>query len=142
MSFLFRWKHQDGSIVEFSEKGWRADDPEKEAWLIKMSAPGSPSPVLTIAMKIWLQTNCQLVESRGLDEAHILTSVPGKRCKERVRPETVAKNSSDRVSRPWDEKRGSVRRGGRKTVITQRSIQLACDEFFRSHGMSRGGFNR
>jgi hypothetical protein len=30
MTFLFKWRHQDGSTVEFSDKGWRSDDPEKK----------------------------------------------------------------------------------------------------------------
>ena len=29
MNFTFKWKHRDGSIVEFSAQGLRSDDPEK-----------------------------------------------------------------------------------------------------------------
>ena len=29
MNFAFKWKHRDGSIVEFSAQGWRSDDPGK-----------------------------------------------------------------------------------------------------------------
>ena len=89
MNFQYRWKHKDGSIVEFSEKGWRADDPEKDAWLNQMSAGCSPSPVLTLAIKIWLQRNCELVESRGLDEAHNLNGFNGKRSNEFDRPDNL-----------------------------------------------------
>jgi len=65
MTFLFRWKHVDGSIVEFSENGWTSDDGEKRDWLIKMSEFCSSSPVLAPAIRIWLQENCQLVEFIG-----------------------------------------------------------------------------
>ena len=142
MSFRFRWKHKDGSIVEFSEKGWRADDPGKDAWLNKMSARYSPSPVLTLGIKIWLQRNCQLVEFRGLDEAHSLNGFPGKRGNEFDRPEAAAGDASHSVSRPSKEKSEAVRRGGRKAMISRRSIELACDEFFRSRGMPPENFNQ
>lgn len=69
MSFLFRWKHKDGSIVEFSDHGWRSDDAEKSVWLIKMSDLCSSSPVLAPIIKIWLQENCQLVEFTGPEDA-------------------------------------------------------------------------
>jgi hypothetical protein len=90
MSFRYRWKHKDGSIVEFSEKGSRTDDPGKDAWLNKMSVRNSHSPVLTLGIKIWLQRNCQLVESGGLDEAHNLESFPVNRGNEFDRPEAAA----------------------------------------------------
>jgi hypothetical protein len=28
MVFLFRWRHNHGSAVEFSENSWEADDPQ------------------------------------------------------------------------------------------------------------------
>jgi hypothetical protein len=112
MSFRYRWKHKDGSIVEFSEKGWRTDDPGKDAWLNKMSVRNSPSPVLTVGIKIWLQRNCQLVEFRGLDEAHNLNSFPGNRGNEFDRPEASAGNASHSVSPPSKEKSEAVRQGG------------------------------
>ena len=142
MNFQYRWKHKDGSIVEFSEKGWRADDPEKEAWLTKMSAGCSPSPALTLAIKIWLQRNCELVESRGLDEAHNLNGFNGKRSNECDRPEADTGSASHSVARPSDEKSDPVSRGGRKAMISYRSIELACDQFFRSRGMPpKASFN-
>jgi hypothetical protein len=143
MSFQFRWKHKDGSIIEFSEKGWRADDPEKAAWLNKMSADGTPSPVLTLAIKIWLQSNCALVKSKGLDEAHNLDSFNGKRRDEFDRPEASTASASQNVERPSEEMSGPFRRGGRKAVINRRTIELACQEFFRSRGMPlKAGFNQ
>ncbi len=142
MSFRFRWKHKDGSIVEFSEKGWKTDDPGKDAWLNKMSARYSPSPVLTLGIKIWLQRNCQLVEFRGLDKAHNLNRFPGKRGHEFDRPEAAAGNASHSVSPPSNEKREAVRSAGRKAMISQHSIELACDQFFRSRGMPPKDFNQ
>jgi hypothetical protein len=62
MSFTFKWKHKDGSIVELSERGWRAQDPKRSAWLRKMSAHCGSSSVLTRAMKVWLQKNCKPVD--------------------------------------------------------------------------------
>jgi hypothetical protein len=141
MTFRFRWKHKDGSIVEFSEKGWRTDDPGKDAWLNKMSARYSPSPVLTLGIKIWLQRNCQLIESGGLDEAHNLKSFPVNRGNEIDRPEAAAGNASHGVSRRSKEKSEAVRPAGRKMMISHRSIELACDEFFRSRGMPPKDFN-
>jgi len=142
MSFRFRWKHKDGSIVEFSEKGWKTDDPGKDAWLNKMSARYSPSPVLTRGIKIWLQRNCQLVEFRGLDKAHNLNSFPGKRGNQLDQPEAAAGSASHSVSPPSNEKSEAVRPAGRKAMISQRSIELACDEFFRSRGMPPKDFNQ
>jgi hypothetical protein len=69
MTFLFGWKHNDGSIVEFSEKGWRSDDAGKGDWLLKMSELHSRSPVLAPPIRIWLQQNCQLVEVTGPKDA-------------------------------------------------------------------------
>ena len=142
MSFRFRWKHKDGSIVEFSEKGWRTDDPGKNAWLNKMSVRNGPSSVLTLGIKIWLQRNCQLVEFRGLDKGHNLNSFPGKRGNEFDRPEAAAGNASHSVSPPSNEKSEAVRPTGRKAKISQHSIELACDEFFRSRGMPPKDFNQ
>jgi hypothetical protein len=142
MSFRFRWRHNDGSIVEFSEKGWRTDDPEKDAWLNKMSVRNSPSPVFTLGIKIWLQKNCQLVESGGVDEADNLNNFPGKRGNEFDRSEATGGNASHSVSRPSEEKSEVVRPAGRKAMISRRSIELACDEFFRSRGMLPKDFNQ
>jgi hypothetical protein len=141
MSFRYRWKHKDGSIVEFSEKGWRTDDPGKDAWLNKMSVRNSPSPVLTLGIKIWLQRNCQLVESGGLDEAHNLKSFPVNRGNEFDRPEAAGGNANHSVSPPSKEKGEAVRPAGRKAMISHRSIESACDEFFRSRGMPPKDFN-
>jgi hypothetical protein len=143
MSFQFRWKHKDGSIVEFSEKGWRADDPEKDAWLNEMSAGRSPSPVLTLAIKIWLQSNCELVQSKAQDEAHKLNYLKRKRGNESNRPEEDTGTATQNVGRPIEAKSDPFRRRGRNAIINHRSIELACEEFFRSRGMPlKGGFNQ
>ena len=143
MSFQFRWKHKDGSIVEFSEKGWRTDDPEKDAWLNKMSAGGSPSPVLTLAIKIWLQSNCELIESSGQGEAHRLKSFNGGPGDEFDRPEADTANASQNVEHQSEETSDPLRRAGRRAMINHRSIELACQEFFRSRGMPlKVGFNQ
>jgi hypothetical protein len=142
MSFRFRWKHQDGSIVEFSEKGWRTDDPGRDAWLNRMSARYGPSPVLTRGIKIWLQRNCQPVEPSGPAKAHNLNGFPEKRGNESDRPEAAAGNASHSISPPSNEKSGTVRPAGRKSMISHRSIELACDEFFCSRGMLPKDFNQ
>jgi hypothetical protein len=63
--FLFRWRHKDGSIIEFSEQGWNSNDPKKRRWLIRMSGLFSSSPALTPRIKTWLTNNCHLLESTG-----------------------------------------------------------------------------
>ena len=135
MNFIFRWKHKDGSIVEFSEKGWRAEDPEKDVWLRKMSARCSPSPVLTLAIKIWLRKNCKPVDFRGPDEASFSTGLPEKRTDELERPAEIASPGKDSVSPRLNERSGTCGGGKVKKVLTKRSIDAACDEFFRSRGM-------
>ena len=142
MSFRFRWKHKDGSIVEFSEKGWRTDDPGRDEWLNRMSARYGPSPVLTRGIKIWLQRNCQPVEFSELDRANNLNGFPGKRGNEFDRPETAAGSTSHSVSPPANEKNEPVYPTGRKTTLSHRSIELACDEFFRSRGMRPKDFGQ
>jgi hypothetical protein len=135
MSFIFRWKHKDGSIVEFCEKGWRAEDPENNAWLSKMSGRCGPSPVLTRTIKIWLQKNCKPVDFRGSDELSFLTDCPVKRRSELERSVKVASPPNKSVSSLPNESSRSGRGSKGKTMATKRSIDTACDEFFRSRGM-------
>lgn len=63
--FLFRWRHKDGSIIEFSDQGWTSSDPRKRRWLLRMSALCSSSPALTPRIKVWLENNCRLIEFTG-----------------------------------------------------------------------------
>jgi hypothetical protein len=65
LPFLFRWKHADGSIVEFSDQGWGSDDPEKNEWLNKMSQLSASYPILSPAVRMWLRENCHLIEFSG-----------------------------------------------------------------------------
>jgi hypothetical protein len=62
MNFAFKWKHQDGSIVEFSPAGWRFDDPAKADWLTKMNQLSSSATAIAPAIRTWLQQYCELIE--------------------------------------------------------------------------------
>jgi hypothetical protein len=63
VNLCFKWKHQDGSIVEFSpNKGWTSDDPMKTEWLSKLNQPSSATPVIPPSVLNWLQQECQLIE--------------------------------------------------------------------------------
>jgi hypothetical protein len=127
MIFLFRWKHEDGSIVEFSHKGWKADDPEKEAWLVKMSELCSAAPVIAPGIRVWLNETCQLVEYKGpvapLSPARISDSTRELRPREPVNG-SVSPTFTGRI---W-----LFRRTRRKAKISFRMI-FAYDGFFRSN---------
>jgi len=78
--FLFRWRHRDGSIIEFSERGWTSDDPKKCRWLIQMSELFSSSPALTPRIKVWLKNNCRLIgfhRSRRIKDTRSEIRKPG-----------------------------------------------------------------
>jgi hypothetical protein len=62
MNFAFRWRHQDGSVVEFTMAGWRSDDPRKASWLSRMNQLYSLSPAIPPVVRNWLQLECELVE--------------------------------------------------------------------------------
>ena len=64
MNFTFKWKHRDGSIVEFSAVGWMSDDPAKANWLTKMNHLSSSPTAITPGIRIWLQQYCELIEFR------------------------------------------------------------------------------
>jgi hypothetical protein len=142
MSFTFKWKHKDGSIVEFSERGWRAGDPKKSAWLSKMSEHCRPSPVLTRTIKLWLRKNCKPVDFVESNELSFPTSFPEKRSSQVDRPAKVASRANDGISPAPNERNRPSRGGNGKTMVTKRCIDAACDEFFRSRGMQiTEGFN-
>jgi hypothetical protein len=67
--FLFRSRHRDGSIIEFSDQVWTSDDPRKRRRLIQMSDLYSSSPALTPRVKVWLKNNCQLIDFAGPETA-------------------------------------------------------------------------
>lgn len=65
MNFAFKWKHRDGSIVEFSAKGWKSDDPGKADRLTKINQLNSSAPAIAPGIRNWLQQYCELIEFRG-----------------------------------------------------------------------------
>jgi hypothetical protein len=114
MNFLFRWKHNDGSVVEFSEKGWKADDPQKSAWLTKMSDLCSNSPVLPPAIRVWLRENCQLVEFTGPGDAARPIRVPPHSGGELAELEALARAANGGLSPNFSERTELFRRAARK----------------------------
>jgi hypothetical protein len=65
VNFCFKWRHRDGSTVEFNPNGWISDDPIKSDWLSRMNrlygcGPGIPPGILS-----WLQEECELIEVNG-----------------------------------------------------------------------------
>jgi hypothetical protein len=135
MTFLFRWKHQDGSIIEFSAKGWKSSDAEKSAWLVKTSELFSNSPVLAPAIRIWLQENCQLVEFIGPQDAVKPMRIPHDSGPELTQLAAFARAMNGGISPNFSSKTSSFRQTKRKARITQHTIKLACEDFFRSRGM-------
>jgi hypothetical protein len=65
MKFLITWRHWDGSLVEFSEIGWRSADPEKSDWLLRMSSLCSTAPAIPPLIRMWLEENCELIDLQG-----------------------------------------------------------------------------
>jgi hypothetical protein len=88
MILLFRWEHKDGSVVEFSDQGWRSDDPKKSAWLVKMSEVCGSYPVVGPAIRIWLQ-NCQLVKFTEPEDAVKSIGVPDHSGAELDKPQAL-----------------------------------------------------
>jgi hypothetical protein len=76
MNFQFTWKHEDGSIIEFSEHGWKSDDAEKATWLTEMSDLYSSSPTVPPEIRVWLQRYCRLIACEVLEG---MTSTDGSR---------------------------------------------------------------
>jgi hypothetical protein len=68
-SFSFRWKHEDGSVVEFTDMGWTSDDPQKTDWLMKMNSLCSSTPSIAPGIRAWLDRHCELISFRGHAEA-------------------------------------------------------------------------
>ena len=65
MRFVVTWRHSDGSLVEFSEKGWKSADTEKNDWLTTMNSLCSTAPAIPPVIKQWLEENCELVDFQG-----------------------------------------------------------------------------
>jgi len=66
MHFAFKWKHRDGSTIEFCPGGWDSDDPAKARWLNQESELLSSWPVIPAEIRVWLQQNCELIEFRAI----------------------------------------------------------------------------
>src|SRR4029077_17488067 len=62
VNFCFKWRHQDGSIVEFSANGWFSDDAIIADWLSKMNQLYSSTPAISPVIRNWLQEECELIE--------------------------------------------------------------------------------
>jgi hypothetical protein len=63
MNLRFKWRHRDGSTIEFSPtKGWTSDDSAKTEWLSKLDHPPSTTPVIPPSVLSWLQQECQLID--------------------------------------------------------------------------------
>jgi len=63
MNLCFKWRHRDGSTVEFSPtKGWTSDDPAKTERLSKLNQTFNVTPVIPPSVLSWLQQECQLID--------------------------------------------------------------------------------
>jgi hypothetical protein len=62
VNFCFKWRHRDGSIVEFSANGWFSDDAIIADWLSKMNQLYSSTPGISPVIRNWLQEECELIE--------------------------------------------------------------------------------
>jgi hypothetical protein len=143
LPFLFRWKHADGSIVEFSDQGWGSDDPEKNEWLNKMSQLSASYPVLSPAIRMWLRENCHLIEFSGQEGSGSPIRVDHGSGNEIDKLEALAGAADGGDSPDIRDRIRLLARTRRKAKITARTISMACDNFFRSRGMpSRENFNR
>ena len=128
MNFLFTWKHQDGSRIEFSKDGWRTDDAEKTKWLTRISDLRSSNPTVSPAIRAWLKAHCQLIASHGPEETS--SSNPHRRVANRHASKCVRKKRA----------RASLQNRPTQPVMAgKRMIDLACDNFFRSRGMLHKG---
>ena len=66
MNFCFKWRHRDGSIVEFSANGWFSDDASIADWLSKMNQLYGSAPGISPAIRNWLQEECELIDVGAL----------------------------------------------------------------------------
>jgi len=132
MNFQFTWKHEDGSTIEFSEHGWKSDDAEKATWLTEMSDLYSSSPTVPPEIRVWLQRYCRLISSEVLEG---MTPTDGSR--------NTWGDRSNEPNLPIRKKTECLRNRRNQAVrVTKRSIDSACDIFFRSRGMmSKEPFN-
>jgi hypothetical protein len=128
MSLILKWRHKDGSVVQFSIAGWKSSDPAKSRWLNQMSNACSSTPTISIAIRIWLKQYCRPIEIRG--EGTAVSGANGR---------NESETGTHRNCFPSAEalpNQGSGKQAKRRARISVRTIENACDEFFRSRGMS------
>jgi len=65
VNFCFKWRHRDGSTVEFNWNGWTSNDPTKADWLSSMNQLDGSSPGIPPAFRNWLQEECELIDISG-----------------------------------------------------------------------------
>jgi hypothetical protein len=65
VNFCFKWRHRDGSTVEFDPNGWNSNDPIKADWLSQMNQLYGSSPGIPPAIRNWLQEECELIDISG-----------------------------------------------------------------------------
>jgi hypothetical protein len=65
VNFCFKWRHRDGSTVEFNRNGWISDDPIKADWLSEMNQLYSSTPGIPPGIRNWLQEHCELTGFSG-----------------------------------------------------------------------------
>jgi hypothetical protein len=63
-NFCLKWRHQDGSTIEFNSSGWLSDDPLKADWLSKMNELCSSKPTICPMVHFWLREYCELIDFR------------------------------------------------------------------------------
>jgi hypothetical protein len=61
LKFYLKWRHRDGSIIEFSPAGWTSDDPLKSDWLKNMSQLSSSVPPIPAVIRNVLLGECELI---------------------------------------------------------------------------------
>ena len=61
VKFYLKWKHRDGSTIEFSPAGWISDDPQKAFWLRTMDQLSGSVPSIPPVIRNWLRQECELV---------------------------------------------------------------------------------
>jgi hypothetical protein len=104
--------------------------------LIKMSELCASYPVLSPAIRIWLRDNCQIVEFSGQEDAATPNPVSQDSAIELDELEAFARPVNADISANLSNGTRLFARNRRKSRISIRSISLACDQFFRSRGMS------
>src|ERR1700678_49587 len=64
VSFFLSWRHQDGSVVNLSPKGWHSSDPQKYLLLNTINALTCIVPAIAPCVRNWLEDEFHLIEAR------------------------------------------------------------------------------